>query len=251
VDLALARAQHGAYEHALARLGARVVRLNAPPDLPDAPFIEDVLAVMHGVALLCRPGAETRRPELEGLRSAVAPHLGSDVAWIDVPEGVTLDGGDLLCWDAEIRVGVGGRTSPGAVGALQSVFGPRGFRVRGIALNGALHLKTAMTSPEPGLAVANLGWLDLEAGLLAPDGVWRAEREAFSGLELRPTLPDEPFGGNLLALGGGVLVPEEHPATARLLEEAGLVPEPLAVSEFLKAEAGVTCLSVVVSGAGD
>ena len=46
IDLALAVAQHRAYEQALAALGCEVVSLPAEPDLPDSVFIEDVAIVL-------------------------------------------------------------------------------------------------------------------------------------------------------------------------------------------------------------
>jgi len=242
IDLELARAQHAGYEDALRSLGATVERLSAPPAMPDAPFVEDILAVVPPVPILCRPGAASRRGEAAEVASALEGRL----PLVTLPQRVDMDGGDVLWWGTEVRVGVGGRTHPDAVEALHEFLGPFGYRVRGIAVTGSLHLKTAATVPGPGRLLLNQGWLDFEAGLLHPDGVWRGQDPQFPGLEILPVSPAEPFGANTLALADRVLLPVEHPRTARLLEANGLRPLSIPISEFLKAEAGVTCLCVVI-----
>jgi dimethylargininase len=65
IDLARARTQHRAYEAALARLGCRVESLPALDELPDSVFVEDVAVVLDEIAIVTRPGAESRRPETD------------------------------------------------------------------------------------------------------------------------------------------------------------------------------------------
>src|SRR5436190_11209060 len=59
IDLARARAQHAAYERALAAMGCSVERLAAGADMPDSVFIEDTAVVLPEVAIITRPGAES------------------------------------------------------------------------------------------------------------------------------------------------------------------------------------------------
>src|SRR5882672_8127266 len=64
IDLDRARAQHREYEQALVDAGCRVERLPAGPDMPDAVFVEDIAVVFDELALITRPGAESRRVEV-------------------------------------------------------------------------------------------------------------------------------------------------------------------------------------------
>jgi dimethylargininase len=57
---------------------------------------------------------------------------------------------------------------------------------------------------------------------------------------------DEPWAANVLAIGETVIIPASFPATARILEESGWNVRRLDVSELMKAEAGVTCMSLIL-----
>ena len=72
IDVDLARAQHRAYEVALAALGCEVHSLPAAPDLPDSVFVEDTAVVVDEVAIITRPGATSRRPEVPAVADALA-----------------------------------------------------------------------------------------------------------------------------------------------------------------------------------
>ena len=63
IDPAAAARQHDAYEHALERLGCRVEHVSPAPALPDSVFIEDAAVVLDEIAVISRPGAESRRAE--------------------------------------------------------------------------------------------------------------------------------------------------------------------------------------------
>src|ERR687883_2083758 len=74
IDLDVARDQHNAYELALRSLGFDVRRLPEEPELPDSVFVEDTAVVLPEVAIITRPGAESRRPEVASVEAALAPH---------------------------------------------------------------------------------------------------------------------------------------------------------------------------------
>ncbi len=57
--------------------------------------------------------------------------------------------------------------------------------------------------------------------------------------------PAEPYGANGLLVGSRLIYPESFPRTRRRLEAAGIVIEPVDVSELQKAEGAVTCCSLV------
>jgi len=72
IDFDLAVRQHAAYEDALRSLRVTVTRL--PGDgFADGVFIEDTAVVLDEVAIICRPGAESRRTETAAVAEALTP----------------------------------------------------------------------------------------------------------------------------------------------------------------------------------
>jgi dimethylargininase len=55
----------------------------------------------------------------------------------------------------------------------------------------------------------------------------------------------EPWAANTLPIGQRVILPEAHEQTANLVCRHGFEPLPVDISEFSKAEGGVTCLSLL------
>src|SRR5512135_3526472 len=92
IDVPLAQAQHHQYEECLAALGCEVHRLPAEPDLPDSVFVEDIAIVMDELAIITRPGADSRRPEAASIARALEPYR--KLVYIQAPG--TVDGGDVL-----------------------------------------------------------------------------------------------------------------------------------------------------------
>ena len=76
-----------------------------------------------------------------------------------------------------------------------------------------------------------------------PDWV---EASVFSGTRVVPVDPAEPHAGNALALGGAVIHPLHFPRTRARLEAAGYRVVGIDTTELSKAEAGVTCCSLLV-----
>ena len=97
-----------AYVAALAGAGWEVREVAPADELPDSAFVEDTVVVCGDLAVLTRPGAAERRPEVAGTEEAVRA-LGLEVARIEEPG--TLDGGDVLTVGRTLYVGRGGRTN--------------------------------------------------------------------------------------------------------------------------------------------
>lgn len=225
IDPAKALDQHAAYAQAMARAGAALRMVEAADDLPDCAFVEDVAVILPELSLSLRPGAASRRGEVE----TVAAVLPSDRPVVRLGAG-TVDGGDVLVVGRRIFVGLSTRTTREGLDAFAAAVTPHGYRVAGLAVPGALHLKTAVTALDGETLAINPAWID--AG-------------AFAGFRLIPVHPDEPFGGNTLTVGGGLFVQAATPRTAEAFAAAGFPPSALDISEFAKAEAGLTCLSLI------
>lgn len=228
-DLALARAQHSAYVAALESAGVCLRVLPEDPSLPDSSFVEDPLLILNSLRVMCQPAKSSRLAELAALAPVVAE---SGLVHQIQPPG-TLEGGDVLEIGQSLYVGLSSRTNRAGFRQLEALATRFGYRVKPVPVRGCLHLKTAITSPANGVVLANPAWVDLEP---------------FRDFEIISVAPAEPFGANTLEVNGRVLVSSSAPRTADILESRGISVQRLDISELHKAEAGLTCLSVLFSG---
>jgi len=225
VDVELARAQHAAYASALAGSGWQVEQVPVAEDCPDSVFVEDAVVVCDDLAVLTRPGAPQRRPEIDGVAQAMAS-LGLRTARIEAPG--TLDGGDVLQAGTTVYVGRGGRTNGEGIRQLRALLAPLGRAVVGVPLGAVLHLKSAVTALPDGTF--------LLLPDLVPAGLFPA---------VRPVT--EESGCHVVPLGGDrVLIAASAPRTAASLADLGFTPVVVDISEYEKLEGCVTCLSVLL-----
>ncbi len=226
IDYERAAGQHREYRDLLASLGHTVVELPADVEYPDCVFVEDTAIVLDELAVITRPGAESRRGETGVMAQALAGYRR--LAFIEAP--ATIDGGDVLVLDDRIFVGLSGRTN---IAALEQLHLITGREVTGVHTHGALHLKTAITRLSEDTLLVNPAWIDV-----AP----------FDGWRLIPVDPEEPFAANALLVGAVVIYPAAFPRTRAKLE--GLDVRIVHADELAKAEGGVTCCTVLVRTMG-
>jgi dimethylargininase len=230
IDIAKAVAQHGQYEACLASLGIAVVPLPALADQPDAVFVEDPAIVLDEVAIMTRMGAESRRGESASLAEAIARFR--PLRWIAGPG--TLEGGDVVRIGSTLFVGRSARSNDAGIAQLARELAPFGYAVEAVEMRGCLHLKSACTYLGRDTVLANRGWADL-----AP----------FANARVIDVAPGEPAAADVLAVGDTAIVPASFPETARTLDRAGWRVLAIDVSELQKAEAGVTCMSLIFNAA--
>ncbi|HEX8320992.1 hypothetical protein [Longimicrobium sp.] len=228
IDLARATEQHRRYEEALVELGCTLQRLPPTPELPDSVFVEDTAVVLPELAVVARPGAESRRTEVASVAEALRPYRR--LAFIEAPG--TLDGGDVLCLGSRIWVGLSERTNADGIRQMESIVSNFGYEVRSVTVQGCLHLKTAVTQVGERTVLLNPAWVDAAA---------------FDGLDRIEVHPAEPFAANALRVGQVLLYPAAFPQTRERLEERGFTVRTIEADELAKAEAGVTCCSVLVA----
>jgi dimethylargininase len=226
IDLDRAVAQHAAYADLVRSLGLEVVELPADPALPDCCFVEDTAVVLDEVALLTMPGAPSRRGEVPAVEEALARFRPLERTRLPA----TLEGGDVLRVGHRIFVGRSERTNEAGIARLAAVAEPLGYRVLPVTVTGCLHLKSAVTALDDERLLANPAWLD---------------PSPFAGLGIVAVDPDEPGAANVLRVGGAVVAHAGFPRTADRLDELGYTVRPLDVSEFIKAEAALTCKSLL------
>jgi dimethylargininase len=239
-DPAAAQAEHEAFCGLLEAAGAEVVVSEHDPGNPDAIYTYDPTLVGSEGAVLLMPGKEGRRSEprasVEALQAAGVPVAGA----IELP--ATVEGGDTVWLDSHtLLVGIGYRTNPQSVAALESAF--PGVTVVTFDLphwSGAgevMHLMSFISPLDrdlalvyPRIAPTRLMWLLAERGISIVE------------------VPDDEFesqGSNVLALGPRrALALEGNDETRRRLERAGVDVVTYRGDEISrKGDGGPTCLT--------
>jgi dimethylargininase len=230
IDVGRARRQHRAYEEALAAAGCSVERLPSGPGMPDAVFIEDIAIALDELAVITRPGAESRRVETAAVAEALRRHR--TLHTIAAPG--TMDGGDVLVVGGRVYVGRSSRTNGEAVAQLRRILVPFGRVVCDVAVTGCLHLKSAVTAVDDNVLLINPDWVP---------------RAAFADVEFVDVHPSEPTAANALRVGERVIFPATFPRTAERLARRGCTLSLVDASELAKAEGAVTCCSVILKTA--
>jgi dimethylargininase len=226
IDVAKAVEQHRAYQACLAGLGAHVIALPAAAQCPDGVFVEDPAMMLDEIAIVTRMGAEARRAESDSLARAVAEFR--EVKRLAEP--ATLEGGDVMRIGKTLYVGLSRRTNREGIQQLSRIVEPLGYRVVAIEVTGCLHLKSACCFLGDGTILANREWIG---------------GDALSEFKMIDVPVEEARGANVLRIGETVLIPSAFPQTADTLDRAGFRTRRVDTSELLKAEAGVTCMSLL------
>jgi len=226
IDVALARAQHAAYCQALAAAGLIVETLPPAERFPDSCFMQDPAVVIAGHAIIGRPGAPSRQGEEDALAAALTGRF--PLTRLIPP--ATLEGGDVLILPDRVVVGRSGRTNAAGIAQLAVVLAETGLPVYAAPVESYLHLLTAVTHIGQGVLLAIEGWP------LPPP---------LADLDVVRVPPEEAYAANSLGIGEHVIVPAGYPRTETMLRAHGFDILSVPMSEFAKADGGVTCLSLV------
>ena len=227
IDVARAREQHSHYAAELTALGLSVEWLEPLPAAADGVFVEDTAVVLPEVAVITRPGVESRRGEVESVAVCLAGHR--PLQRIVAPG--CLEGGDVVRIGRSLYVGASDRTNAAGIGQLATALAPFGYRVTAVEMRDCLHLKSAATFIPPDLLLVNPAWVD---------------PRLFDTRRLVAVDEAEAFAANTLTVAGVTLMSAAFPRTGERLSEAGISTRALDVSELQKAEAALTCMSLVL-----
>jgi dimethylargininase len=226
IDLPRAERQWAAYVAAMESAGWDLREVPPADDCPDAVFVEDAVVVFRNVAVITRPGVDSRRAETIDVEKVVED-LGLSINRIHAPG--TLDGGDVLKVGDTVYVGRGGRTNGEGIRQLRAILAPLGAAVVAVPTTKVLHLKSAVTALPDGTVIGFPPVVD--------------EPSVFDRFVPVP----EESGSHVVLLGGDrLLIAADCPRTALLFRDLGYDPVAVDISEFQKLEGCVTCLSVRV-----
>ncbi len=226
IDATKAAAQHLAYRQTLAKHGLQVVNLPSPPHTPDGVFVEDPAVILDEVAIITRMGSEHRQAEVQSFAEVVKQYR--TLHYLAAPG--TLEGGDVLRIGKTLFIGRSSRTNQSGVDQLTAIVTPLGYTVRASDVLGCLHFKTGCSYVGQNTVLLNPAWVD---------------SKVFEGYRLLEVSADEPFAANAILLGDTVLHATGAPKTQALLKSLGFTLELVDISELMKAEAGLTCMSQI------
>ena len=229
IDVDRARVQHAQYESALKHLGAAVLSLPEESALADSVFVEDTALVLDECAVILRPGAESRRPEIESIAKVLAPYR--KLFYVQAPARV--DGGDILRVGKQVYVGLSTRSDTNAIEQLQDFLQPYGYEVRAVTVTECLHLKSAVTQVAENTLLINPAWMN---------------KNNFDGMKFIEVDPSEPYAANAVLIGETIIYPTSFPKTQKKLEDAGIKMITVDADELAKAEGAVTCCSLILNG---
>lgn len=228
IDYELAVQQHQAYCMLLRDRGLQVIELTMNSDYPDSTFIEDTSIVTKEIAVMARMGTASRRGEVPGIESVLAAYC--NIGHIRTP--ATLEGGDVLRIGRQVFVGITPRTNTAGINSLTAILKPFGYQVIPVTVRGCLHLKSACTAIDDHTLLVNPHWIDVEA---------------FNGFQAITVPEEEPGAANTLVIDRCVCVHSGFRRTIEILQGLGFQVKTVDISELLKAEAGMTCSSVILT----
>lgn len=217
IDIGKATEEHVNYCKMLEECGAHVVTLEENLSLPDSVFVEDPIVVFDEVAVLTSMGVKSRRKECATLEKFFRQYR--QVKQISLP--AKIEGGDVLKIGRRIYVGESPRTNSEGIKALKNIIEPLGYEIIPVRVTGCLHLKTGCTALDDKTILINPGWVD---------------SKSFHGFRIIETLPEEPFGANVLPIHNTICMNAAFSKTRELVRSLGYMVVSTDISEFVKAE---------------
>jgi dimethylargininase len=166
----------------------------------------------------------------EGEQKAIGEALRGQKRLAEIKPPAILEGGDVLRIGRRVFAGLSARTNHAGYAQIRDILELEGATVLPLEVPSGLHLLSGCTY--------------LGRGVVLTIDLYR-ELPAFAGLDLIDVPPEEAAAANALALGDLVILPAGHPKTEAGIRRRGFQVAALDLSEFAKADGGVTCLSLL------
>ena len=222
IDLSRAREQHRSYVNALKKAGVKILVMPPEDSLPDSTFVEDTAFVFEDKAFLFFSKEETRRSEVISIEKILKVYR--KIVRIDP----YLDGGDILDTPDSIFIGLSERTNAKAIESLSQQINKK---VVSVPILKGLHLKSAVSYLGNNILLLNPG---------------RVDSRAFKGFQWIEVEEKNSYAANCLGMGNLIFMPTGFPMVRKKIFQQGFETIELEMSEFEKADGGVTCLSIIL-----
>jgi dimethylargininase len=221
--------QHAAYCSALKDCGLSLTVMDADLQFPDGTFVEDTFVIADRVAIVTRPGAQTRVGEVASVAETLRPFR---LRWERIEGPGTVDGGDICQADEHFLIGLSARTNEAGAAQLAAILERHHYSASTVDIRGhatLLHLKS-------GIAYLGERRFLVVHGFPAIDAIAAAER-----IEVAQS---EAYAANCVRVNDHVLIAAGFPGVATALKKSGLRVKALEMSEFEKMDGGLSCLSL-------
>ena len=233
-DLDLARKQHSIYCKTLEDAGLEVIILDADNKHPDCVFVEDQAIVIDGYVLLPIPGHPSRVAEQPPIAEFLSEQYESDKIQ-RMGADCKMDGGDILRLGDLFFVGRSSRTNDAGIAVLRELVEGLGHELRVIDMPAqALHLTSVSSAPTDKIIFTPEGYLSEQDFGQLPDDC-----------QIKWMPHEEVYGCNTIGLDNGqVIVAKGYPTVLSMVEELGLKPIVIDMSQIRAADGSLTCLSI-------
>jgi len=218
--------QHSKYVEALKECGLEVIILEPDDNFPDSTFVEDTAILIPHCAIVCNPGAPSRKGEIVEINKVLKKYF-DNIAYIKDPG--TVDGGDILRIGSHYYIGISERTNLAGAKQLISMLKKYGMSGSTVALKHVLHLKSGVAYLEKNHLVASGEFI---------------EKPEFQSFNLIKIDEDESYAANCVWINGKVLIAKGFPKTKKAIEQTGYATIEIDVYEFRKIDGGLSCLSL-------
>lgn len=218
--------QHKQYRETLSKNGVDVITLESKEEYPDSVFVEDPAVVLEDTAVICRLGSDKRRGEEKEIRDEISKHVGK---MEEIKSPGTIDGGDVLEVDEHVFVGLTDRTNEEGAEQFIKIAEDHGYQAEMYKVEDFLHLKSG---------ISYIG----DETLLAVESMCKAPE--FKDYECIEMPKGEEYAANSIEVNGKVIIPEGYEDTVKKVSDKGFDVTTVDVSEFRKADGGLSCLSI-------
>jgi dimethylargininase len=217
--------QHKEYVDTLKNLGLKIIELGVLDDYPDAHFVEDTSVIFSEIAVIARPGAESRRGEANYIEKELIKFKKIE----KIIEPGTMDGGDILTIGKKVFIGLSDRTNQSGADQLSEILHKFDYSSKMIQVEEGLHLKS------------DVNYIGKNTLLLTKKYF---ENPAFKNYKKICVHEDESYAANSLLVNEKLIVPKGFPKTKFKLQRSGFDIIEIDMSESQKMDGGLTCLSL-------
>ena len=218
--------QHHSYIEVLQSCGLEVNVLESCEDYPDSTFVEDVALITPNCAIMTRPGAESRRGEVEQIMAVLKSQF-NNLETIEAPG--TIEAGDVMMVGNHYYIGLSDRTNLQGAEQLIKLLVKHGHTGSTVELKDVLHLKTGLSY--------------IENNMLIICGEFKSD-PIFSGFDHIEIPEEESYAANCIWVNDNVLIPAGYPLSKEKISSIGYNVIEVDVSEFKKLDGGLSCLSL-------
>ena len=221
INYAKALSQHRHYVDALKQMGGKVLSLPPEDSLPDSTFVEDTAFIYGQKAFLCSAKEKSRRNEVASVAKVLKDHM--EILQLKP----YLDGGDILNTPEVVFAGLSNRTDAKAIKFLSEQISKKVVPVTVIK---GLHLKSSVS------------YLGKNVLLINPERVDVGPFKSFKWVEVEEK---DSYVANCLAMKNQVIIPKGYQKVKEKIHQQGFETIELEMSEFEKADGGITCLNLI------